>query len=175
MTIPLIDLAIGAVLAGYVGLPSWLGGSAFERFLEPVFEPLPIAGATEAVEHYGTGVEIGMAAVSVAVAVIGVLLAYFKYCKRSWEEQREIKQYGPFYPWLLNKWKIDELYDLLFVNRSKGAGVSLWKFDSQVVDGVVNGSALTTVKSALGSRWWDRKGTAAGSVPLSLPSGRWQG
>jgi NADH-quinone oxidoreductase subunit L len=156
MTIPLIVLAIGAVLAGYVGLPSWLGGSAFERFLEPVFEPLPIAGATEAVEHYGAGAEIGMAAVSVAVALLGFTLAYFKYCKRSWEEQREIKQYGPFYPWLLNKWKIDELYDLLFVNRAKGTGVSLWKFDSQVVDGAVNGSALTTVKSAVGSSWWDR-------------------
>jgi NADH-quinone oxidoreductase subunit L len=156
MTIPLIVLAIGAVLAGYAGLPSWLGGSAFERFLEPVFEPLPIPGAAEAAEHYGTGVEIGMAAVSVAVALIGFSLAYFKYCKRSWEEQREIQQYGPFYPWLLNKWKIDELYDMLFVNRSKGAGVSLWKFDSKIVDGVVNGSAWGTVEGAIGSSWWDR-------------------
>jgi NADH-quinone oxidoreductase subunit L len=45
MTIPLIVLAIGAVLAGYVGLPAWLGGSAFEHFLEPVFEPLPFPQA----------------------------------------------------------------------------------------------------------------------------------
>src|SRR5436305_5129771 len=43
MTIPLIILAIGSVLAGYVGFPAWLGGSeAFQKFLDPVFEPLPI-------------------------------------------------------------------------------------------------------------------------------------
>jgi len=154
MTTPLIVLAIGAVLAGYVGLPAWLGGSAFERFLEPVFEPLPIPHAE--VEHYGAGMEIGIAAVSVAVALIGFGLAYSKYCKRSWEEQREKRQYGPLYPALLNKWYVDELYDALFVNRAKGSGVNMWKFDSKVVDGVVNGSAWSTVESAIGSSWWDR-------------------
>ena len=154
MTIPLIVLAVGAVLAGYIGLPAWLGGSAFERFLEPVFEPLPIQRAE--VAHHGSGLEIGIAAVSVAVALLGFFLAYSKYYKRSWEEQREIRQYGPLYGWLLNKWKIDELYDALFVNRAKGAGVSMWKFDSKIVDGVVNGSAWGTVETALGSSWWDR-------------------
>src|SRR6516162_9805347 len=58
MTIPLIVLAIGAVFAGYVGLPSWLGGSAFERFLEPVLEPLKIPQPEAS--HYSAGVEIGM-------------------------------------------------------------------------------------------------------------------
>jgi NADH-quinone oxidoreductase subunit L len=155
MIIPLVVLAVGSVFAGYVGFPAWLGGSnAFEHFLEPVFEPLPILHGPEA--EYSHMAEAGMAAVSVAIALIGFGLAYFKYCKRSWEEQREIRQYGPLYPLFLNKWYIDELYDALFVNRAKGAGVSLWKFDSKVVDGVVNGSARGTVESALGSSWWDR-------------------
>jgi NADH-quinone oxidoreductase subunit L len=154
MTLPLIVLAIGAVLAGYIGLPSWLGGSAFERFLEPVFEPLPIPRPA-ATEH-SASFEIGMAAFSVAVALIGFSLAYFKYCKRSWEERSEIRQYGPFYKLFLNKWYVDELYDALFVNRAKGAGKDLWRFDARVVDGVVNGSAWGTVKSANGSNWWDR-------------------
>ena len=57
---------------------------------------------------------------------------------------------------LLNKWKVDELYDALFVNRAKDAGTGLWKFDAKVVDGLVNGSAGGTVLSALGSGWWDR-------------------
>jgi NADH-quinone oxidoreductase subunit L len=154
MTIPLIVLAIGAVLAGYVGLPGWLGGSAFEKFLEPVMEPLPIPRA--ATEHYGAGVEIGVAAVSVVVALIGFGLAYAKYCKRSWEAQREVRQYGALYPVFLNKWYIDELYDALFVNRAKDAGRSLWRFDSKIVDGAVNGSAWSAVEGAVGSSWWDR-------------------
>src|SRR5262245_5050526 len=155
MTVPLIILAIGSIVAGYIGFPAWLGGgSAFEHFLEPVFEPLPIPHGPEG--EYGHMAEAGMAAVSVAVALIGFGLAYFKYGKRSWEQQREIKQYGPAYPVLLNKYYIDELYDALFVNRAKGAGRSLWRFDSNIVDGLVNGSARATTRSADGSNWWDR-------------------
>src|SRR5215510_14323851 len=84
MTVPLIILAIGSVVAGYIGFPAWLGGgSAFEHFLEPVFEPLPIPHGPEG--EYGHMAEAGMAAVSVAVALMGFGLAYSKYCKRSWE------------------------------------------------------------------------------------------
>ena len=155
MTVPLIVLAIGSVVAGYVGIPAWMGGSnAFEHFLEPVFEPLPIPHAAET--NYSHAAEFGMAAVSVAIAFIGFGLAYSKYCRRSWEEQREMAQYGPVYPVLLNKYNVDELYDALFVNRAKDAGIGLWRFDARVVDGVVNGSASATVGSAIGSGWWDR-------------------
>src|SRR5215813_9336015 len=60
MTIPLIVLAIGSVLAGYVGLPAWLGPNVIERWLEPVFEPLPIPPVAGA--EFSTSTEIGMAA-----------------------------------------------------------------------------------------------------------------
>jgi NADH-quinone oxidoreductase subunit L len=155
MTTPLIVLAIGSILAGYLGIPAWLHGSnAFEHFLEPVFEPLPIP-RPPTVEHSHSE-EAMMAGVSVVIALIGISLAFFKYYKRSWEQERETRQYGPLFPVLLNKWYIDELYDALFVNRAKGAGVSMWKFDAKVVDGLVNGSAGGTVTSAIGSSWWDR-------------------
>ena len=155
MTVPLIILAIGSVVAGYVGFPAWLGGSnAFEKFLDPVFEPLPIPHGPEA--EYSSLAEAGMAAASVAIALIGFGLAYSKYCKRSWEQQREIRQYGSLYPVFLNKYYVDEGYDFLFVNQAKDAGTGLWKFDAVVVDGAVNGSAWTTVEGALGSGWWDR-------------------
>ena len=155
MTTPLIVLAIGSVIAGWIGWPVWLGGTnAFEHFLEPVFEPLAIPHAPPV--EYSHLAEGGMAAVSVAVALLGFSLAYFKYYKRSWEAQREIRQYGAAYPVLLNKYYIDELYDALFVNRAKDAGKSLWRFDGKIVDGLVNGSAQATTRSADGSNWWDR-------------------
>src|SRR3989441_460184 len=155
MTVPLIILAIGSVVAGYVGFPAWLGGNnAFEKFLDPVFEPLPIPHGPEA--EYSHLAEAGMAAASVAIALIGFGLAYSKYCKRSWEQQREIRQYGSLYPVFLNKDYVDGGYDFRFFNRAKDAGTGLWKFDAAVVDGAVNGSAWTTVEGALGSGWWDR-------------------
>ena len=155
MIIPLVVLAVGSIFAGYVGFPAWLGGNnVFEKFLDPVFEPLPVPLGPQA--DYSHLAEFGMAGASVAIALIGFGLAYSKYCKRSWEEQREKKQYGALYPVFLNRYYIDELYDALFVNRAKDAGKDLWRFDSKVVDGVVNGSAWTTVESAVGSGWWDR-------------------
>ena len=43
MAIPLIILAIGSVLAGYVGVPHLLGGAnRIERFLEPSFHARPV-------------------------------------------------------------------------------------------------------------------------------------
>jgi NADH-quinone oxidoreductase subunit L len=39
MTYPLIALAAGAAIAGFIGLPAVLGGSAFERFLHPSLSP----------------------------------------------------------------------------------------------------------------------------------------
>jgi NADH-quinone oxidoreductase subunit L len=45
MAVPLIVLAIGSVLAGYVGVPAALGGSnAIEHYLEPSFEVHAAAG-----------------------------------------------------------------------------------------------------------------------------------
>src|SRR5437016_5758458 len=80
MTMPLMVLAVGSVLSGYVGLPAWLGGSRFERWLEPIFEPVP--GVQAELPHFSEGVEIGMAAVSVAVALIGFLIAYNTYYRK---------------------------------------------------------------------------------------------
>ena len=49
MAVPLIILAIGSVVAGYVGIPHALGGhNQIEGFLEPVFEVHRTVGTGEA-------------------------------------------------------------------------------------------------------------------------------
>ena len=155
MTIPLIVLAVGSVLAGYLGVPAWLHGSnVFEHWLEPVFEPLPNIPPAEA--HYSHAFEAGMAVFSVLVAFVGFFVGYTAYGKKSDLPARVSAQVKGLYTALLNKWYVDEVYDALFVNRAKGLGTGLWRFDSRVVDGVVNGAAGNTVRSALGSGWWDR-------------------
>ena len=154
MTVPLIILAVGAVLAGYIGLPPWLAGvNHFEHFLEPVFEALPIESAEVAVHSHL--LEIAMAALSVGIAFIGFFIAYSMYYKKSDLADRLSAQYHTVYETVLNKYYIDELYDLLFVNRAKGMGTWFWQFDAKYVDGAVNGSAWATVRSADGSGWWD--------------------
>ena len=72
MTMPLVILAIGAVFAGFVGLPGVLGGSQFAQWLEPVIH------AHEA-EHASHALEWGLMALSVSVAGAGCFLAFLMY------------------------------------------------------------------------------------------------
>src|SRR5439155_21945762 len=70
MTVPLIILAIGSVVAGYVGFPASLGGNnAFEKFLDPGFEPLTIPHGPEA--EYSSLADAAMAGASGAFALLG--------------------------------------------------------------------------------------------------------
>ena len=64
MTMPLIILAVGAVFAGFIGLPAVLGGSQFAHWLEPVIH-------AHEEEHGSHALEWGLMAVSVVGGVVG--------------------------------------------------------------------------------------------------------
>jgi NADH-quinone oxidoreductase subunit L len=152
MTVPLICLAIGALGAGYIGWPKMLGGANhFEHFLEPVFEnPSTMLGFA-----YAWKVEFGLMLLSVAVALVGFLVAYFWYVKHPEIPEQAAAKAGAFYRLVLNKYYIDGIYDALFVNRTKDLGNAFAAFDLGVVDGGVNGVGWTTRMSGELSRLWD--------------------
>ncbi len=94
--------------------------------------------------------------ISVAVAVIGILIARWFYHRRPEIPDTICVKCGPLHPLLYNKYYVDEIYDFLFVNGlAKGGGTLLGAFDRNVVDGGVNGAGwLTRFVSKL-SMWWD--------------------
>ncbi len=152
MLIPLMVLAGLSVVGGWIGWPSSLGGGDwFEKFLEPVFEnPLAsVAAETSANPEY---LLMGL---SVAIAALGIYLAYLMYQRRPELSDRAMAAAGPLHKILLNKYYVDELYDMLFVNRTKDVGNALAAFDMGVVDGAVNGAGWLTRTSATLSRLWD--------------------
>ena len=154
MTVPLIILAIGSILVGYLGLPAWIAeANTFEHFLEPVFD-LELDVAVAAAHSHAF--EAAMAAFSVAIAFIGFFLAFTMYYRKSDLAGQLTTRFHSLYEGALNKWYVDEIYDMFVVNRAKDAGTGLWSFDARIVDGVVNGMAKGTVQSADGSGWWDR-------------------
>src|SRR6185369_8574848 len=56
MTVPLMALAVGAVVVGFFGIPGALGGgNAIEHFLEPSFSASAAHGAEAHGEAAGTG------------------------------------------------------------------------------------------------------------------------
>ena len=111
------------------------GANHFEHFLEPVFEnPKALAGS-----EYAWSMEFGLMLLSVGVALAGFSVAYFWYIRRPDVPERVAAQAGPVYRTVLNKYYVDQIYDALFVNRTKNLGSLLAAFDLGVVDGGVNG------------------------------------
>ncbi len=156
MTVPLMVLAAGSVLVGWLGTPKIFGlpefFRGFEGWLEPVFEPVK-ALASEGAEQPEHAFEWFMMGVSVVIAIGGIYVAKYMYTKLR-RDQRPSG--GMLYPVLLNKWYVDEVYDLIFIRGlSLGGGGLFAKFDREVVDGGVNGTAWTTRFVSTVSMWWD--------------------
>jgi NADH-quinone oxidoreductase subunit L len=128
-------------------MPAWSGlPNVFEHFLEPA---LATAYHGEAHGlHASLLLEIGLALVSVVVAGAGAYFATHFFLRRLDRTAELWRRYRAIHEVVLNKYYVDEAYDLLFVNRAKGLGNKLSWFDAKVVDGLVNGSALATRISA---------------------------
>ena len=133
MSVPLGALALLTAGAGVVGIPS-AQGTAFARFLSPVF-PL----AEEAAGHGGLSA-YGLLILSVVVAVAGVLLAWLIYRSRPVKVEAIGRPRNWLHALLLNKYYVDELYGFLFVRPTVNvAGFCARAFDLRFVDGIVNG------------------------------------
>ena len=138
MTLPLVILAIGAVFAGFVGLPGVLGGSQFANWLEPVIHAHEEAHASGALEW-------GLMAVSVSVASLGVFLAYLMYRRESLSPAIFADLAGGlFYRLFDRKWYFDEIYQVVFVNGTLLIARLGSLFDQYIIDGIVNGAAALT-------------------------------
>ncbi len=160
MAFALIVLAIGSVLAGYVGVPHALGGHNYVgAWLEPSFEA-PLAGANrEIAEAAGapaaageegvdeTRLELTLMGVSSVIALLGIGIAFQIWIKRRQVADAMARQFGPLYRLLLNQYYVDELYDATVVQPIRvTAQDGLWRaVDVRVIDGAVN--AMGTVVS----------------------------
>ena len=161
MALALIVLAVGSVLAGFVGIPHALGGhNRIEAFLEPAFEahavaPIdefqvvqpgqPAATETAAGEHAPSGVDEGtefkLMLLSSAIAIAGIVIASYFWLRNRKAAASVARGATPVYTLLLNKYYVDEIYNALVVQPIKQIStVVLWKgADAGLIDGSVNG------------------------------------
>src|SRR6185295_5804111 len=76
MALPLFVLAVGAVAAGWLGIPEALGGeNRFGRFLEPVVAKLAVNGVPAEPAALSHAAEIGGMLLALGIAVAAILLA----------------------------------------------------------------------------------------------------
>ncbi len=144
MTVPLMILAFGSLVAGFVGIPIVEGANRFGEFLAPVFKPAKLIlehGAHEGGHHSIAG-ELILMGVSLAIAIVGWLFARRLYITDPPAADRMVERFKPLHTLVYNKYWIDELYDVLFVNSIVNFSRFLWRaFDEKVIDGIVNGVA----------------------------------
>ncbi len=127
ITMPLIVLAILAIVAGYLGIPG---------FLAPVF-PSEENGDG----HHGAA-GLGIMLVATLMGLTGIAAAYFVYVKSPGLPDRLAQQWRRLYDLSFHKWYVDEAYDRSFVRPTFAAAAGLWKrVDVAVIDGAVNGVA----------------------------------
>jgi NADH-quinone oxidoreductase subunit L len=146
MTIPLVVLAILSVIGGYIGLPHALGGNdAFGRWIEPILKTAPEGGTAGIIAD--ASAEYVVMFLSVLVAFIGIYWAFLWYMRKS-ETVETLGQSG-MHSVLLNKYWVDEIYDISIVQPLiKGSEMLAKYFDTGTIDGIANG--IGSVISAIG-------------------------
>jgi NADH-quinone oxidoreductase subunit L len=136
MTVPLMILAFFSVTIGWIGMPGAIipHMNLFGDFLAPLF---PHAEHAAAESH---GIERWLMLFSLLVALAGIRMAYSLYVKNTSVPDRVANRFKGVYNLLLNKYRVDEIYNYLFVDGlvHKLAKILYTIGDVKIIDGFIN-------------------------------------
>lgn len=131
MTLPLVVLAALAAVGGYVGLPHILGHNYFGEWLGFLGQKTPhhIDGSTLQEGH--------LMLMSASWGIICMALALYVYLKNPAITKELKKSFGALYRLMSDKFRVDELYEFLFIRPIHRVSESfLFRiFDVKIVDG----------------------------------------
>jgi NADH-quinone oxidoreductase subunit L len=138
LIVPLVILAVLAVIGGYIGLPRFLGiGSAIDAFLHPVFANSHLAPTEENVT-----VEVGLMAISILAAAAGFFAAYWIYIRNWGLAARMTKRAQGLYDIVYNKYYVDEAYMEVIVKPLRMLGEILDRdVETRGIDRAIGGLA----------------------------------
>ncbi|MBD1918825.1 MULTISPECIES: NAD(P)H-quinone oxidoreductase subunit 5 [Cyanophyceae] len=147
MVFPLVALAVPSVLVGLVGTPF---ANYFEAFIHP---PGEVMEAVETAEAFDWNEFALMAGSSVAIATVGIIISVLMYRTKA-VDPRAIAAKIPFlYNLSLNKWYIDDIYEVVFVQGSRKLAKQVLEVDIRIVDGLVNLAGLVTLVTGEGLKY----------------------
>jgi NADH-quinone oxidoreductase subunit L len=131
MLVPLYILAAGALFAGVLFAPYFVGDH-YNAFWQGAL----YTGPDNHILHEFHYVPLLVAFSPFAAMVLGFLVAYQFYIRSPETPRRLAERHGGLYAFLLNKWYFDELYDVVFVRPTMRLGRFLWKRgDGWFIDG----------------------------------------
>jgi len=187
MTLPLVVLAFLSVVAVVHGFPFMSAEgrpnqTLMEFYLVPVFNMAnhvaAQVGSVEVIQEklkvavgetpWGALVAAWAKAFLIAVASGGI--SWFLY-RKFWREGRHFPAVlGPFRRFAQNKFYVDELYELLLINRTKGLAKGLYRYvDAFFIDRVaVHGTAQTVGFFGRVLRWFQNGNVQAYASVIAL-------
>jgi NADH-quinone oxidoreductase subunit L len=131
MIVPLLVLSVGAVAAGAVFAPFFIGHHEGEFWGTAIFN-----SPDNHVLHDAHEVPTWVKWSPITLSLIGTAFAVWIYLMREGMARRMAARGGSFHRFLYNKWYFDELYDFVFVRGVKGLGDLFWKVgDVKIIDG----------------------------------------
>jgi len=139
MLVPLLVLAAGAVLSGWLGLAMIDPEGGF--WAGAIFH-----GEHNHVLHEMHEVPQLVKLAPVFAMALGLGLSYYVYMMRPGLGARIAQMAGPINTLFYNKWYFDQLYDLLFVQPAKAIGWGLWRGGDVAIidrfgpDGIAHGT-----------------------------------
>jgi NADH-quinone oxidoreductase subunit L len=147
MLVPLLLLAVGAVLTGYLFYDFFVGEHERAFWAGSILN-----AAHNHVLHDMHEVPAWVPLAPTVVAVLGIALAYLLYMVAPGVPARLAAAAPAVYRFLLNKWYFDELYDLIFVRPAQRLARLFWQVgDVRIIDGMPNGAADLAAGAARGA------------------------
>jgi NADH-quinone oxidoreductase subunit L len=144
MLVPLVVLAIGAVIAGKLLDTTFIGEGFHDFWRASIFNG---SGnhVLAALDHVPAWVEYA----PLVVGLLGIGTAYVMYMAVPLLPMRLSAMFRPIYLLFLNKWYFDELYDAVLVQPLIRLSRTFWQTgDVTVIDGVPNGLAALAAEGS---------------------------
>ena len=128
--------AVGGFLGfgHWTGLPNWLHG-----VMEPVLHPGALVAGSQ---HLSLGLELALVAVAILAGVGGLLWARAWYGRPSEAPALAARRWPRLHALAVAKWRVDEIYEALFVAPYRRLCEWAGTFDRWVVDGLVEGAGV---------------------------------
>ncbi len=147
MLVPLLVLAAGAVGAGYLFYPLFIGAQEQAFWAGSVLNA-PHNHILHDMHEVPAWVPIAPAAIGAA----GIALAYVLYMAAPGIPAALAARFRGLYLFLLNKWYFDELYDRILVRPALRLARLFWQVgDARIIDGVPNGAADLAAQASRGA------------------------
>ena len=137
MCVPLVVLGVLALFAGWLNAgPFHI--TTFSDWIEPVVSNAGRAAITIRTGEELTSLEHRLLVPGVLAFVVGTFGAYwFYYVKRGQPARALARQFNGLYRLVLDKWRIDELYEATVIGAFHAIAEAAAWFDKWVVDGLL--------------------------------------